>query len=33
MGRVKEGDEGGGVWAIDFIYLYETELNNLLQLF
>jgi hypothetical protein len=30
--RVKEGDEGDGIWLMDFIYLYETELKNLLQL-
>jgi hypothetical protein len=29
--RVKEGDEGASIWQMDFIYLYETELRNLLQ--
>jgi hypothetical protein len=29
---VKEGDWGDGVWLVNFIYLYETELENLLQL-
>jgi hypothetical protein len=28
--RVKEG--GDGIWLMDFIYLYETELRNLSQL-
>jgi hypothetical protein len=28
--RVKEGD-CDGVWSMDFIYLYETELRSLLQ--
>jgi hypothetical protein len=31
-GRVKEGDYGNGIWLMDFIHLYETELKNLLQL-
>jgi hypothetical protein len=31
-GKVKEGDEGEGIWWIDFIYLYEIEQRNLLQL-
>jgi hypothetical protein len=31
-GRVKEGDWDDGVWLMDFIYLYETELENLLEL-
>jgi hypothetical protein len=30
--KVKEGDEGDSIWLMDFIYLYETELKNLLQL-
>jgi hypothetical protein len=30
--RVKEEDLGDGIWQVDFIYLYETELRNLLQL-
>jgi hypothetical protein len=29
---VKEGDSGDGIWQMDFIYLCETELRNLLQL-
>jgi hypothetical protein len=29
--RVKEGDEGEEIWCLDFIYLYEIELRNLLQ--
>jgi hypothetical protein len=28
--RVKEG--GDGIWLMDFIYLYETELKDLLRL-
>jgi hypothetical protein len=24
-GRVSEGDEGEGVWLMDFIYLHELE--------
>jgi hypothetical protein len=28
---MKEGDEGEGIWQMDFIYLHETELKNLLQ--
>jgi hypothetical protein len=28
--RVKEGDEGDGIWQMNFIYLHETELRNLL---
>jgi hypothetical protein len=31
-GRVKEGDEGDSVWQMDFIYLYETDPRNYLQL-
>jgi hypothetical protein len=31
-GRVNGGDLGAGVWLVDFIYLYETELRDLLQL-
>jgi hypothetical protein len=31
-GRVNEGNEGEGIWLMDFIYLYEIELRNLLQL-
>jgi hypothetical protein len=23
--RVNEGDEGEGIWLMDFIYLYEIE--------
>jgi hypothetical protein len=30
--RVKEGDEGEGIWLMDFIYLHEIEHRNLLQL-
>jgi hypothetical protein len=30
--RVKEEDWGDGIWLMDFIYLYETELENLLKL-
>jgi hypothetical protein len=30
--RVNEGDEGEGIWWMDFTHLYETELRNLLQL-
>jgi hypothetical protein len=30
-GRAKEGDLGNGMWLMDFINLYETELKNLLQ--
>jgi hypothetical protein len=30
--RVNEGDEGEGIWWVDFIYLYETEQRHLLQL-
>jgi hypothetical protein len=29
---VNEGDEGEGMWLMDFIYLYEIEQRNLLQL-
>jgi hypothetical protein len=32
IGGMKEGDKGDGIWFMDFIYLYETELRNLLQL-
>jgi hypothetical protein len=28
-GKVKERDYGEGIWLMDFIYLYETELKNL----
>jgi hypothetical protein len=31
-GRVNKGDEGEGICLIDFIYLYEIEQRNLLQL-
>jgi hypothetical protein len=24
-GRVKERDQGEGVWLVDFVYLYEKE--------
>jgi hypothetical protein len=27
-GRVTEGDEGEGIWWMDFIYLYEIEQRN-----
>jgi hypothetical protein len=30
--REGEGRLGDGIWLIAFIYLYETELKNLLQL-
>jgi hypothetical protein len=30
--RVSEGDEGEGMWLMDFIYLNEIEQLNLLQL-
>jgi hypothetical protein len=30
--RVNEGDKGGGIWWMDFIYFYEIEQRNLLQL-
>jgi hypothetical protein len=29
-GRVNEGDEGEGLWLMDFIYLYKIEQRNLL---
>jgi hypothetical protein len=29
---VTEGDDGEGLWVMDFIYLYETELRNFLLL-
>jgi hypothetical protein len=32
VGRVKEGDYSDGIWLMDFTYLCETELRNLLQL-
>jgi hypothetical protein len=32
VGGVNEGDEGEGIWSMDFIYLYEIEQRNLLQL-
>jgi hypothetical protein len=28
--RVKEGDQGDGIWLMNFIYLYETELKSFL---
>jgi hypothetical protein len=28
--KVNEGDEGEGIWWMDFIYLYEIEQRNLL---
>jgi hypothetical protein len=31
-GRVNKGDLGEGIWLMDFIYLYEIEQRNLLQL-
>jgi hypothetical protein len=31
-GSVKEADQGDGVWLMDFIYLYKTELENLSKL-
>jgi hypothetical protein len=31
-GRVKEEDEDDGIWFVNFIYLYETELKSFLQL-
>jgi hypothetical protein len=31
-GRVNKGDQGEGIWLMDFMYLYETELESLLQL-
>jgi hypothetical protein len=31
-GRVNEGDEGEGIWLMDFIYLYKIEQRNLLWL-
>jgi hypothetical protein len=27
-GRMNEGDYGDGIWLMDFIYLYETELKT-----
>jgi hypothetical protein len=27
-GKVKEGDQGDGLWQMDFIFLYETELET-----
>jgi hypothetical protein len=30
--RLKEGDKGDHIWQMDFIYLYEAELRNLLEL-
>jgi hypothetical protein len=30
-GRRNGGDEGEGIWLMDFIYLYEIEQRNLLQ--
>jgi hypothetical protein len=32
VGRVNEGNEGEGIWLMDFIYIYEVEQWNLLQL-
>jgi hypothetical protein len=32
QGRVNEGEEGEGIWLMDFIYLHEIEPRNLLQL-
>jgi hypothetical protein len=32
MGRVNGGDGGEGIWWMGFIYLYEIEQRNLLQL-
>jgi hypothetical protein len=29
---VNEGDEGEGLWLMDFIYLYKIEQRNLLWL-
>jgi hypothetical protein len=29
--RVNEGDEGEGIWLMDFIYLYEIKQRNLLH--
>jgi hypothetical protein len=29
--RVNKGNEGEGIWLMDFIYIYETELRNLFQ--
>jgi hypothetical protein len=31
-GRVNGGDEGEGIWLIGFVYIYEIEQKNLLQL-
>jgi hypothetical protein len=31
-GEVNEGDEGEGIWLMDFIHLYVIEQRNLLQL-
>jgi hypothetical protein len=30
-GRVNGGDEGEGIWWMDFIYIHEIEQRNLLQ--
>jgi hypothetical protein len=30
--KVNERDYGEGIWLMDFIYLYEIEKRNLLQL-
>jgi hypothetical protein len=30
--RVNEGDEGDSIWLMKFMYLYEIEKRNLLQL-
>jgi hypothetical protein len=32
VGRVNEGDKGDDICLMDFIYLYEIEQGNLLQL-
>jgi hypothetical protein len=29
---MNERDEGESIWLMDFIYLYETEQRNVLQL-
>jgi hypothetical protein len=31
-GRGNGGVEGDGIWVMDFIYLYEIDQRNLLQL-
>jgi hypothetical protein len=30
--RVNEGDEGEGIWLMDFLYINEIEQRDLLQL-